>query len=231
MQNFLWPSNLNVKQNKYEKIYVQLILRCKNRLLLNSEYYETHHIIPDCFFKNRSRSGSPGSLDGNSDDENNLVILTPKEHYIAHRLLTKFITGPELHKMIYAMDIMAKSNKDKPRYDVPSRVYERNLILVSQSKKGKKLGPQRKKRAPPTPESNELRRQKLKGKPRLDLQGKPPHNKGKSMSEEQKQKLRGPRGPMSEEHKELRRGKRGPLKSPRIGKPRGPYKKNKNDDT
>ena len=55
--------------------------------------------------------------------------------------------------------------------------------------------------------------------------------KGKSPSEETKQKMKGPRGPLkkkrvpiSEETKQKMKGPRGPLSKPRIGKPRGPYR-------
>jgi hypothetical protein len=225
MYELIWPLDLEIIKNKYEKIYTRLIKRGKDRGSLSIMYYETHHIIPECFFKNRSRNGKPGKIDGNPNDITNLVNLTPKEHYIAHRLLTKFLTGEALHKMIYALDIMAKSDKNMSRHMIPSRVYEHNIMLIRQIKKGKPLGPQKKKRGPQSPESNEKRRQKLLGRPRLDLRGKPAHNKGNKMSEEQKKKLKGPRAPMSEENKSIRRGKRGPQKNPRVGKPRGPYKK------
>lgn len=57
----------------YNKIYNDLISRGKNRFL--DSYTETHHIIPKCI--------------GGSDDNENLVRLTPEEHYLAHQLLVK----------------------------------------------------------------------------------------------------------------------------------------------
>ena len=63
----------------YITIYNNLIQRASNRLL--DGYKERHHIIPRC-------------LGGNNTKEN-LVDLTPEEHYIAHLLLIKIY--PEIY--------------------------------------------------------------------------------------------------------------------------------------
>lgn len=79
---------------EYQKEYDILISTAKNQSrnkLDNCDpnyiYYEEHHIIPECFFKNRKRKGPPGSLDGNPDERDNLILLTPEEHFDAHQLL------------------------------------------------------------------------------------------------------------------------------------------------
>jgi hypothetical protein len=41
----------------------------------NGEYYEKHHIVPRCL--------------GGSNEKQNLVLLTAKEHFLAHRILYK----------------------------------------------------------------------------------------------------------------------------------------------
>lgn len=61
----------------YVKHYNQLVDRAKNREL--DCYIERHHVIPRCM--------------GGSDDDNNLVSLTAREHFIAHLLLTKMHPG------------------------------------------------------------------------------------------------------------------------------------------
>lgn len=53
-------------------------------------YSEKHHIIPRCM--------------GGSDDEDNLVRLTAREHYVAHLLLVKIY--PACGKLIYAANMM-----------------------------------------------------------------------------------------------------------------------------
>ena len=60
----------------YEKIYYQLIEKRQNEILTkNICYCEKHHIMPTSF--------------GGSNNVNNIVCLTAREHYIAHLLLMK----------------------------------------------------------------------------------------------------------------------------------------------
>lgn len=59
----------------YNKHYNKLIDRARNRRYGDGIYYEKHHIIPKCL--------------GGKDSKNNLVLLTPEEHYVAHQLLIK----------------------------------------------------------------------------------------------------------------------------------------------
>lgn len=58
----------------YKLIYEKIISRAKNRSALTG-YTENHHILPRCM--------------GGDDEKNNMVILTPEEHYICHQLLVK----------------------------------------------------------------------------------------------------------------------------------------------
>ncbi|MCK9529394.1 MAG: NUMOD3 domain-containing DNA-binding protein [Gammaproteobacteria bacterium] len=64
-------------KNKYYLIYYKIIDRAKSRNI--SGYIERHHVIPKSL--------------GGSNDKSNMVCLTAKEHFICHRLLTKFTTG------------------------------------------------------------------------------------------------------------------------------------------
>lgn len=68
----------------YQKHYNQLIARGQNRIL--EDYTEQHHILPKCL-------GGPNTQD-------NLVRLTPEEHYVAHQLLVKLY--PEHKGLIWA---------------------------------------------------------------------------------------------------------------------------------
>lgn len=97
--------------NKYTKIYNQIIARSHVRVNI-TEYTERHHVIP------RSLGGS------NADS--NLAILTAREHYLCHWLLTKMTTN-RLHynKMIRALWCLSWGRKWQKRHIIPSRQYER----------------------------------------------------------------------------------------------------------
>jgi len=72
----------------YTEHYNNLILKAKSRSLTG--YCESHHIIPKCM--------------GGSDDIQNLVLLTPEEHYVAHQLLVKM--HPTNKSLVYAANMM-----------------------------------------------------------------------------------------------------------------------------
>jgi hypothetical protein len=72
----------------YKKHYDLLIERSKNRVL--EGYVEKHHIIPKCL--------------GGTDAKENLAILTPEEHFLAHQLLIKL--NPGHRGLIYAVQMM-----------------------------------------------------------------------------------------------------------------------------
>ena len=79
----------------YLKHYNALIERAKTRIL--EGYVEKHHIIPKCM--------------GGTDVSENIVILTPEEHYVAHQLLIKIY--PNEPKLIYAAVVMSGPKKYK----------------------------------------------------------------------------------------------------------------------
>ena len=75
---------------KYKRWYDQIIECGRGRRL--SFYCETHHILP------RSLGGT--------DDPDNLVDLTYREHFLVHWLLIKITSGKEHYKMIHAFNAM-----------------------------------------------------------------------------------------------------------------------------
>lgn len=92
--------------NKYTKWYNTIIKVAATRAIIN-EYHETHHIIPKSL--------------GGSNDSDNLVKLTGREHYICHLLLTKMVQSKynqmKMDHAAYGMIIMNKTL-------VTSRIYE-----------------------------------------------------------------------------------------------------------
>ena len=86
----------------YQRIYDSLISNAQSRKE-TSGYTEIHHIHP------RSLGGT--------DDESNLVVLTAKEHYLAHRLLYKMYQNTEhAQAMSAAWFCMVNMNKTGQRY-------------------------------------------------------------------------------------------------------------------
>lgn len=97
--------------NKYTKQYNRLI---ETRLQLNRKYsvgcgYEKHHI-------------QPKSL-GGSNTKANLVVLTPREHCLAHMLLARMYTGESKAKMCFALHSLMKA-RNKHRESITSREYD-----------------------------------------------------------------------------------------------------------
>lgn len=66
----------------YKKHYDLLIETRKNRILSDSLIYEKHHIIPKSL--------------GGSNKRENLILLTPREHFIAHWLLWRIYKNKEM---------------------------------------------------------------------------------------------------------------------------------------
>ena len=95
--------------NKYTTWYLSIISNASKKTLVE-EYTEIHHIIPKSL--------------GGSNDPDNLVRLTAREHFICHMLLTKMVEGNAKQKMIYAWWAMVNQNRpDQQRYKVSSRIY------------------------------------------------------------------------------------------------------------
>jgi 5-methylcytosine-specific restriction endonuclease McrA len=150
-------------QNKYSQCYYNIIDRAKSRDLPKEIYTESHHIIPKSL--------------GGSNDQSNLVKLTAREHFICHLLLPKMLTGIAKRKMSFAIWSMLNRDhsKNKSRYKVNSHRYEsikkQVAEVISQLHKGKTV-------------SKETREKLSKS-----CQGRPSPNKGRAMSDSQKQKL------------------------------------------
>jgi len=98
----------------YKRIYQFIIekARQQNRKKTKEVLYENHHIIPKSL--------------GGSNSKDNLVLLTPREHYLCHRLLVEIHKGTSNeHKMYYAMWCMINGLGNQKRHAVSSRTYTR----------------------------------------------------------------------------------------------------------
>jgi len=79
----------------------------------NGVIYDSHHIIPKCM--------------GGSNDKSNKVLLTPREHFIVHRLLTKMVDSPYKKSMYCAIVRFLGKNADRSLIKKNSRTYQ-NII-------------------------------------------------------------------------------------------------------
>lgn len=93
----------------HQRIYDNLIGKFQNKTI--EGYTEEHHITPKCL--------------GGTDDQNNLVRMTAKAHFIAHYLLIKI--HPDHRGLWYAFRMMTNGcvseNHDRD-YKIGSRLYE-----------------------------------------------------------------------------------------------------------
>lgn len=110
--------------NKYTNWYYNIVTKVQSRPIPNA-YTEKHHIIPK-------------SLGGSDDD---IVVLTAKEHYICHLLLTKMTIGTNRRKMLFAFKMMNEGGNKFQKQRYTSRIFEyyrpKIAIAVSESNKGR----------------------------------------------------------------------------------------------
>jgi hypothetical protein len=90
----------------YLKIYNQIINRAKDRVV--EGYTEKHHIIPKCM--------------NGTNNPDNLVKLTAREHFLAHWLLHEIY--PNNADLRYAFWSMCRTSDNQKRYSPSSRIYE-----------------------------------------------------------------------------------------------------------
>lgn len=151
--------------NKYSNLYFLITSNAKQRSV--DGYTESHHIIPQSM--------------GGSNDKENLVELTAREHFICHWLLIKMTEGEERGKMIYALQGMKAENKFQQRYHskITARVYEKYRIEHAENHSKKMKGrPAKNKGIPMSDEQKKLLREKAKAN----------HASGKIYSKESQEK-------------------------------------------
>ena len=178
----------------YQRIYDQIIERAKseNRQKSGDIYYEAHHIIPRCL--------------GGSNNKDNLVFLTAREHFLCHWLLHEIY--PDNNRLFYAFRMMCKmkSKNNIFRYIPSSRIVEyqklKHISILKNKEpinlKGEKNGMYGKKH---TEKTKIL--WKIKGN--RSHKGEKNGMYGKKRTKEQKLnqsiKLKGRKNPFTEKHK------------------------------
>lgn len=89
----------------YQRHYCALIERAKHRVL--SCYLERHHVVPRCI--------------GGDDHPDNIVSLTPEEHFVAHLLLVKIHPGNR--KIALAAMVMRVNSSKNKRSSLSNKEY------------------------------------------------------------------------------------------------------------
>lgn len=186
------------KDNKYTRHYMSLINKAKHRILPKDQYKERHHVIPQSL--------------GGTNDKDNLVWLTGREHALCHWALLKMTEGEDRAKMSYAFNGMNAENEFHQRYRsrIITKAYERHRIehakLHSERMKGR---PAWNKGISQTEEHKEKNRQAALNRPpktEESIEKWRESRAGYKHSEETKEKQRQSqlgkvKGPQSEEHR------------------------------
>lgn len=185
-------------ENRYTCWYYAIINQAKDRT--TNQYTESHHVLPRSMFPALHL------------ESNNRVDLTAREHFICHWLLTKMVHLPDdVKKMWYAFWAMSM-DRDRTRHRIPARIWarlreQRGIITAEQNRArvwteaSKEKLRQFNKSRKQTEESIAKRSAKLRGR---------------TLSEEHKDKLRVKKAPFSEEHKKK-------LSEAKLGKKRPPH--------
>lgn len=112
---FFWGSSMD-----YKKQYNLLIEKAQVRGSPVG-YREKHHIIPRCM--------------GGSNEKENLVYLTAKEHYVAHHLLYNHYRTPQLAYAWFAMMLIS----DNQERQYTGRQYEMAKLAMSDAARQRAL--------------------------------------------------------------------------------------------
>ena len=96
--------------------FIYSILETRGRFACGDEYHERHHIIPRC------KNGS--------NDDDNLIDLFAREHFIAHKLLAEENIDDD--QLVHAYILMAfVKDKKQMRYKLTPKEYEEARKMYS----------------------------------------------------------------------------------------------------
>ena len=139
--------------------FIQNILNSRGRFACGEEYHERHHISPKCM--------------GGTDNDDNLIDLFAREHFIAHKLLAE--ENPDNKKLILAWHMMTNVKTDcQQRYQVTPEEYEKARIAYSQMITG---------------ENNPSKSEETRRKKSEAIKGQKNHNYGKPRPESTRKKI------------------------------------------
>lgn len=125
---------MDYEKNYYD--YINFVFKQNRKKLsnkdINYKYYEKHHVLPKSIFPEYEKLPE------------NLVLLTAREHFLAHYLLTKIYKNGQNHKkMIYAFNRITHKQAKKcinRKVYINSRLYEKSKIEFSEIMRNKMTG-------------------------------------------------------------------------------------------
>lgn len=184
--------------------FIQNILDTRGRFACDEEYHERHHITPKCC--------------GGTNDEENLIDLYAREHFIAHKLLA--LENPDNKGLTHAWICMAFPNREyQQRYELTPEEYENARIALSIAMSGENnpnYGKQTWIKGKHWSEEvrakmSESRKGKYIGE-NNPMFGKPSANKGKHLSKETREKQsESGKHAWTEERRQKQSGKNNPM--------------------
>lgn len=164
--------------------FIQNILNTRGRFNCGDQYHERHHIIPKCM--------------GGTNGEENLIDLFAREHFEAHKILSK--EHPDNKSLVFAWTCMAfPNNAVQKRCAISPEEYEEARIVMSKAMSGRKMSDEAKKKLSEnrkgkslSPETKQKLSEALKGRTITDETRKKMSeaSKGRVVTEETKEKFR-----------------------------------------
>jgi|LakMenEpi06Jul12_1017403.scaffolds.fasta_scaffold00518_1 hypothetical protein len=140
------------EENKYSKWYDNIIKHAKRRAILRSYFDgEYHHIIPKSL--------------GGTDDKQNIVKLTYREHFVCHLLLTKMCKDKsQKAKMCWALHRLTFSRNyfGSYQYEITRKVHIKNFTENHPSKRFSNWGDKMSKIIEESWKEDEIRRENMK---------------------------------------------------------------------
>jgi hypothetical protein len=169
----------------HQKIYDNIIFKAKlknrkkiKKTDINYVYYEKHHIISKCL--------------GGGEENENKVLLTAKEHYVCHKLLTYIYS--KNRKIACAFNLMTFDKRGKHNISSRDYAYARELkvkfpiIVWNKGKCGLQKHSEETKQKMSNERKGKPKSEEHKKKMRLLKMGNT-YMKGKKCSDETKEKM------------------------------------------
>lgn len=109
----------------YSELYYNVILQAtleNRKKIKGGTYYERHHIVPRCM--------------GGSNEKENLVLLTAREHFLCHYYLIQI--HPESKKLLYALwgmcnQVSGNNLRDYSNIEEYSKIYNESKKKMSKA--------------------------------------------------------------------------------------------------